>query len=349
MIVQSNHASAACLSQPIVSPKALVMGFFSTVGDLACLQNVESWLEQAGLLYDVAPYSKGVQSALPGSVNPRKVEARVYSHLIVVCGPCWPGFFTREKINLDRFEHCIRIGVNLTMVEPTEVWNPFDVLIERDSDLASRPDLAFVGSTPVVPVVGRCLIERQNEYGNRQRHAAAIEAINDLIVRRNLAVVDVDTRWRHPASAEEIRTPASVFSILKRVDLLLTNRLHGLVFAIKAGIPAIVIDPVAGGDKVNAQARAIGWPKCILADELNPEWLEESVNWCNSAEAQTAIRISQERVATPLLQLEEEFHSALRTTKQRVQPPAKQRGTLRQWFARKLERQTSPGSHKKAG
>src|SRR5258708_40117416 len=98
MIVHSNNESATIsMSQPITSPKALVMGFFSTVGDLACLQNVERWLEQAGLPYDVAPYSKGVQAALPGSVDPRKVDALVYSHLIVVCGPCWPGFFTREK------------------------------------------------------------------------------------------------------------------------------------------------------------------------------------------------------------------------------------------------------------
>jgi Polysaccharide pyruvyl transferase len=341
MIVQSkNELATISMSQPVTSPKALVMGFFSTVGDLACLQNVERWLEQTEIPYDVAPYSKVVQSALPGSVNPRKVRARDYSHLIVVCGPCWAGFFAREKIKLRRFEHCVRIGINLTMVEPLTIWNPFDVLIERDSERGCRPDLAFLGSSPLVPVVGRCLIDRQNEYGRRQRHDVAIRAINDLIVRRDFAVVDVDTRWHHPAGAETIRTPASVLAILTRVDLLLTNRLHGLVYAVKAGVPVIVIDPIAGGGKVSAQARAIGWPKCILADEINPDWLEEAVNWCGSSKAQAAIRTSQEQIATPLSKLEEEFRDALQTTKRFPVPALTQRGPFLRSFARWLKRQT---------
>ena len=48
------------------------MGFFSTVGDIECLDIVGRWLEDLGIPYDVAPYHKDVRRAIPGALDPRR-------------------------------------------------------------------------------------------------------------------------------------------------------------------------------------------------------------------------------------------------------------------------------------
>jgi polysaccharide pyruvyl transferase WcaK-like protein len=64
------------------------------------------------------------------------------------------------------------------------------------------------------------------------------------------------------------------------VDVLITNRLHGLVLGLKNSIPVVAVDPIAGGGKVTAQARALGWPILIPAEELSAEKLDETVRIC---------------------------------------------------------------------
>jgi polysaccharide pyruvyl transferase WcaK-like protein len=44
--------------------------------------------------------------------------------------------------------------------------------------------------------------------------------------------------------------------VISRLDLVITMRMHGLVLALKHGVPALAVDPVAGGAKVTAQAQA---------------------------------------------------------------------------------------------
>jgi hypothetical protein len=39
---------------------------------------------------------------------------------------------------LERFRHCRLAGVKLSMLQPLDVWNPFELLIERDSSAAAR-------------------------------------------------------------------------------------------------------------------------------------------------------------------------------------------------------------------
>ncbi len=138
------------------------------------------------------------------------------------------------------------------MVEPLEVWNPFDPLFERDSDQSTRPDLTFLAETPSVPVVGRCLVKNQTSYEGRQRHGEAAALFDRLISESNFAAVDIDTRWYREKNS--LKTPAHVFSLMKRLDLLLTNRLHGMVYALKASLPVVAIDAIEGGAKVVAQA-----------------------------------------------------------------------------------------------
>ena len=162
--------------------RALIIGYFSTAGDIESLQVVQSWLTEARIAFDVAPYGEKIRAVLSGSLDLQKIKPEAYRYLIVVCGPCSPETFTSRKIDLQRFEHCIRIGVNLTMIQSVAKWNPFDVLLERDSDRAQRPDLTFVGKQRLVPVAGRCFIQQQLEYGSRQRHDLAHQLLNELIV-----------------------------------------------------------------------------------------------------------------------------------------------------------------------
>jgi hypothetical protein len=300
------------------SRRALILGFFTTVGDLECLEVIRHWLDEAHIACDIAPYAEAIRSAMPGAVDVRQIDPGVYQYLLVVSGPCRRQFFSDRKIRLEQFDHCLRIGVNLTMVEPPDQWNPFDVLIERDSNRKERPDLSFLQSTNLVPVVGRCLIERQKEYGSRQRHALALRRINELIARRQFAAVDIDTRWIGDPGGK--RSAASVYSLMSRVDFVLTTRLHGIVYALKAGKPVIAIDPVAGGDKVSAQARAVGWPKVILAEDATEPWLDQAADWCLSAAALTAVRDAQKRIVPALEKIAKEFQAALRTRFHRGAP-----------------------------
>ena len=70
--------------------------------------------------------------------------------------------------------------------------------------------------------------------------------------------VKIDTRL--DTNQTGLRTPAEVESVIRKMDVVMTTRLHGLVLAIKNGVPVIAIDPVAGGAKIKRQAESIDWP-----------------------------------------------------------------------------------------
>jgi hypothetical protein len=101
--------------------------------------------------------------------------------------------------------------------------------------------------------------------------------------RQNCARVLFDTRldghdWRFA------RTPGQLESMIRRLDLVVTTRMHGLVLALKNGIPALAVDPIAGGAKVSAQAAAWSWPAAVAADTLTEANLDHWWAWCQSAE-----------------------------------------------------------------
>ena len=81
-----------------------------------------------------------------------------------------------------------------------------------------------------------------------------------------MSVVEIDTRL--PVNTTGLRTPAEVESAIARMDLVITTRLHGLVFALKNGVPAIAIDCFPGGDKLMRQANSVGWPLIFTVDQL---------------------------------------------------------------------------------
>jgi hypothetical protein len=73
-------------------------------------------------------------------------------------------------------------------------------------------------------------------------------------------------------------------SVIRRLDVVITTRMHGLVLALKNGIPALAVDPIAGGAKVRAQAAAWGWPAVVIVDSLTDARLDQWWDWCRSTE-----------------------------------------------------------------
>src|SRR5215218_3850756 len=123
--------------------RTMVAGWFSfekkgaTAGDLISLDLACEWLRRAGHTYDVA-----LAPPFAGGVDWRTVDPETYSHLVFVCGP-FPNRTSGRQI-LRRFTHCRLVGLNLSMIEPLDAWNPFDIIIERDSSYFSRPDITFL-------------------------------------------------------------------------------------------------------------------------------------------------------------------------------------------------------------
>src|SRR5262249_19582129 len=155
----------------------------------------------------------------------------------------------------------------LSMLEALETWNPFDLLLERDSSRTARPDLSLLSGTAPVPVVGVVLIDTQPEYGKRDVRDDANAAIQRLIARTACAVVRIDTRL--DVNSTGLRSAGEVESLIERMDVVLTTRMHGLVLAIKHGVPVVAVDPVIGGAKVQRQAATLGWPAAFTFDAVD--------------------------------------------------------------------------------
>jgi hypothetical protein len=285
----------------------LVAGWFSfeqmgaTAGDLIARDVACAWLDEAGRSYDIAlapPFAEGVDW--------RAVDPAAYSDVVFVCGPFGNGWPLTDF--LARFRSSRLVGLNLSLLEPLEAWNPFDFLLERDSSRTSRPDLTFAAPPTSVPVVGVVLVHPQREY-KRGLHQEANAAIERLLSSRELARVSIDTRVDENSGG--LRTTAEVESLVARMDAVVTTRLHGLVLALKNGVPALAIDPVAGSAKLARQAATLGWPNVFTADALSDEALAEALDRCLSPEGRKAAAQSAARARTMLLATKDEFVAAL--------------------------------------
>ena len=284
--------------------RVLVAGWFSfelmgaSAGDLLARDVVCSWLERAGHRCDVA-----VTPPLSGGVDWRTADPASFDAVVFVCGPV--GDSPPLTDLLARFSGCRLVGVDVSLLQSRSEWNPFDVLYERDSALTSRPDLSLASSEPLVPLAGLLLIDTQPEYGGRDHHKKADAAIRRLAEARTMAAIPIDTRL--DANKTGLRTAAEIESVIARMDLVLTTRLHGLVLSMKNGVPAIAIDPVAGGAKVSRQAATLGWPLIFDADTVTDRQLQEAFDYCRTEDARQQVEICRRRAVQALEQLRIEF------------------------------------------
>lgn len=262
--------------------RTLVTGWFSfemygaTAGDLMARDVACAWLRDAGHEFDIA-----LAPPFTGGVDWRTVDPSRYTHLLFVCGPFGDSWDTQQL--LGRFAHCRKLGVNLSMLQPLDEWNPFDFLIDRDSSRGENPDMSLLCDQPKPPVAGLLLVHKQEEYRGRGRHDAANAAIRRLIDAREMAVVEIDTRLDENRTG--LRTAGEIEALIARMDVVLTTRLHGMVLAIKNGVPALAVDAIAGCAKVTRQAKALGWPVCLPIEGLTDQDIERAWQFCLTPEA----------------------------------------------------------------
>lgn len=288
--------------------RVLVTGWFSfdvghaTAGDLLAKGVVCDWLDEAGYPYDVA-----VASSFDGDLEWTAADPVRYSHVVFVCGPFRPGWPLTEF--LERFAACRLVGINVSMLQSVGAWNPFDVLLERDSPEEVRPDLTFLSARPTAPVIGVALVHPQTEYGDRQRHTMVNEAVRRLLAAHDVAAVNIDTRL--DANSVGLRSPAQVEGLIARMDVVVTTRLHGLVLALKNGVPAVAIDPIAGGAKIQRQADRVGWPIVFTPESLSDEALRNAFDYCLTAAARELAIRCRHHAAESISTVKQSFLAAM--------------------------------------
>lgn len=251
----------------------------ATAGDVLAMRTVGRSLAHAGFRHDTAwshvmcpPDGLLLDDADPGR----------YSHLVFACGPA-TGKPLRELH--ERFARSTRIAIGVSVIDPADpAVTGFHRIIARDQPAAApRPDLATAAPAAsgigLPPTIGVFLTGGQREYGGRRRHDGVIGTVESWLAGVDAGLLDLDTRldprdWRLPSTPEQLQ------SVIRRLDAVVTMRMHGLVLALRSGVPALALDPVDGGGKVTAQARALGWPSILSAEEVTAEALDRGLQWC---------------------------------------------------------------------
>lgn len=301
-----------------VARRALLTGHFSTVGDIEVLREVERQLAAQNIEFEVAPLGEGMYRCDPHWQDIRKLDPSRYTHLFVICGPFHRPYFIRCGVDLDKFAHCTRIGVNLSMIEDVNAYNPFDELIGRDNDNVVRPDVSFLHKVNKRPVAGLCFVSMQREYGARQKLDKAADMLRRLATRNDLAVLETDTEWPAARNAHGIASPEQFESVCARVDVMLTTRLHGTVLSLKNETPVIAIDAIAGGGKVLRQAAQIGWPEAFSIDDVTDATLDAALIRCLDPAARQRARACAESAVVALGSFSAELSRALNVSPKRV-------------------------------
>lgn len=254
----------------------------ATAGDVLAMQAVADALAAAG-----TECVTGWSAVMcpPGGLRLDDADPADFTHLVWACGPLHGSPVVETA---GRFARCRRIAVGVSVLDPADAAvAAFHVVITRDSrGTGGLPDLAARPVVASVPVVAVFLTHGQQEYGSRRRHDHVSDALGRWLGSRDLARLDLDTRldprdWRLAA------TPGQVESVLRRVDVVVTTRLHGLVLALKNGVPVVAVDPVLGGAKVTAQARAWDWP-VLGADSVDPASLDAALAFALSGPGRAA-------------------------------------------------------------
>ena len=213
---------------------------------------------------------------------------------MLVCGPLSPKLATWQLVT--RFASCRLVALDVSLVDDPDAYARFTAVVARDGHGDSLPDLAFAAPLGRIPVVGVVRVHPQFEYGERGRHAQVDRLIAEQLASRPLVTVPIDTQL--DANLRGLRDASEVAALIAKMDAVVTTRLHGLVFALRAGVPAAAVDPVAGGAKVAAQARAVGWPYVLTADALDDDALLQLVDDCLEPAARALALECAERART---------------------------------------------------
>jgi hypothetical protein len=292
--------------------RILVTGWFSfdpaevTAGDLLARDTAVRWLTEAGLPHDVAV---SANFRRPGDLALDDARPGDYTDVVFVCGPA-AGKPVEEMFG--RFPQARRMALDVSVVDGTRRL-PLDAILERDRAGVARPDLSLAAppADGRIPVIGVVLAHDQPEYGDHHQLGQAHALLAGALAPLDAARVLIETRV-HPCDPWLCRTPAQVEAALARCDAVAASRMHGLVLALKDGVPAVGVDPVAGGGKVSRQAEALGWPGVARVGETSPQELTRLLEWCLTTEARTMAAEIAGRAAPALDDIRDRFVALFR-------------------------------------
>jgi|TARA_B100000315_G_C14521773_1_gene561906 hypothetical protein len=270
--------------------KALICGWFSfegggsTAGDWMAMQVLCRWLEEFGIDYDIAEEP----TIRTEGVEWRKINPDQYEYLIYVCGPIIKNSQSQAEL-FRRFQGNAKlVGINVSMLSNGEglEWNPFDVVVARDGIGTGFPDMAFASQPKILPIIGLILRGHQREYlAENCLHEQAEAYFSRLIDNFPCLVISIDTKT--PNNRYGLRTLEEIETLISKMDVVLTTRLHGAVIALKNGVPSIAIDQIRSGAKVYAGLTTIGWPLVFKVDELKDgDKLKTALKYALSPEVQ---------------------------------------------------------------
>ena len=286
----------------LITSHSSFLNKYTTFGDTAAMKVVIGWMEDIGVDFDVACLSEhGFDGLDITKVNPLN-----YHTVVFVCGP-WSK--NTKDTKFGHFRNTRFIGIDVSV--KTNDAHGLDVFFPRDYDGVHNPDLAFVSKTDYKPLVGVALVHDQREYGDKQRHKFVHDQISHFLESNSVAWIALDTLWKNNKTG--IPDNLAFESLVSRLDAVITTRMHGLVYSIKKGVPALAIDPIAGGAKVSAQALALNWPLLIDSDDVNPQKIEEAVTRCLSGEMVPSVLHSQQHAEQCISKIEVEFKNAVLT------------------------------------
>lgn len=275
----------------------------ATAGDLRSMEVVARWLTAAGIDHDTA-----LSPAFPTGVDVAAADPADYTDVAFICGPAHG---RQVRWLTQRFAGCTVHAIGVSVIDGADGPHGitgFARVLARDSSHVARPDLSLASPVETVPLVGVVRAHAQPEYGDGG-HDRAHAAFDRLLAGRELAVDELDTRVDPRETG--ITTSAAIETRLARADVVLSTRMHGMVLALKHGVPAVAIDPIPGGAKVSRQATALGWPHCHRVDRLDDTALAASLAACLEPDARVQALACRDRARVEIAALGRRFAAAV--------------------------------------
>ena len=292
--------------------RTLIIGAFSffdkcaTFGDIQAMEVLVSWLVENKMEFDVIDnVSDETKIMTLNSVDPYK-----YDTLIYVCGPFGKNEYLRK------FAHCLKIGVDISIQNDKSNYinknECLDFIISRESPNETNPELAFKAKSDKVLVVGVALVHPQGEK-NVSAHEEVEKAVKKYFNKSKHASIILDTMINVSILGNTIRrnktnitTVSQLEALIRKCDVVISSRLHGLVYALKNNVPVVAIDPIIGGRKITAQSKEINWPILIQGQGISWQAIDRAVEKAISIkdsidEIQKSIDIKINKIKTRLI------------------------------------------------
>jgi hypothetical protein len=261
----------------------------TTAGDVLGMLAVRDRLDGANMPAELAlGPALGTDGLSLADADPAR-----YSHLVFVGGPVHgPPITDLHR----RYAGCRRIAIGVSVTDPDDpAVTGFHTVLARDEPGAPpRPDLSAEAGVHPVPVVAVVLAPGGGDE--------ATGRITRWINEYDCAPVPCDGRldsrdWRRCGN------PDQVVSLLRRMDLVVTTQPHGMLLALRGGVPVLAVDPVRGGATVLARAKQLEWPAALSVSDLHDgdAPLRRWWDWCLSTSGRAAARRAATRRVTESL------------------------------------------------